>query len=153
MTDPTQEQCSRLVDNEVHLCVTGMVEQLHKHEPEMLEELDNMWVRVCEHCGEHLPHDAENDDADADDDFACDSYTCPSCGKSLDIDVADTEPVEIFEWWAITSWLADHLERHGHVVNRDCYGLIVWGRPTTGQAIMLDGVIVDITRMLHDVAA
>lgn len=158
MTEPTQEQCGRIVEHEVYLCVTGMVEQLHKHEPEMLEELDHMWVRVCDHCGEHLPADAENvDDYDDDDDLpgeliASGAYKC-SCGEFLDADQDGTEPVELYEWWAVSSWLADHLETHGHVVNRDCYGLIVWGRPTTGQAIKLDGVIVEITRALHEAAA
>jgi hypothetical protein len=47
---------------------------------------------------------------------------------------------EIFEYWAISEWLADHLKEQGEAVAT--FGLTnVWGRRTTGQAIALDYVI------------
>ncbi|WP_293862419.1 hypothetical protein [uncultured Alsobacter sp.] len=59
---------------------------------------------------------------------------------------------EIYEHWAVSSWLADKLESRGERIDRDFAGLIVWGRTTTGQAILLDGVIRDIYRELHGIA-
>jgi len=55
---------------------------------------------------------------------------------------------EIYEHWIISGWLRGKLEEKGERVG-DLAGLDVWGRPTTGQAILLDGVIRDIVRELH----
>ena len=52
----------------------------------------------------------------------------------------ESEPAEIYEWWIVTGWLAGKLEQQGQCVLE--YGnLHFWGRQTTGQAILLDGVI------------
>lgn len=50
----------------------------------------------------------------------------------------ETYPAEIFEWWAVSSYLAEQLKEKGECILEDeC----IWGRQTTGQAILLDGVI------------
>jgi hypothetical protein len=61
-------------------------------------------------------------------------------------DDSRTEPHEreVYEHWIVSRWMADKLEAHGEKVDRDFAGLIVWARTTTGQAILLDGVIRDI---------
>ena len=51
---------------------------------------------------------------------------------------------EIFEHWTVSGFLARKLAKHGHRVLDDFFGLTIWGRPTSGQAILLDGVISDI---------
>lgn len=63
----------------------------------------------------------------------------------------DIEPqqTEIYEHWIVTEWLAAHLEQRGEVIEWDFYGLTVWGRACTGQAIKLDGVICAIYDELH----
>lgn len=58
-----------------------------------------------------------------------------------------TEP-EIYEYWAVSDWLGRKLKDHGEIV-ADVYPTI-WGRTTTGQAILLDGVIRDIVKELHE---
>lgn len=55
----------------------------------------------------------------------------------------ESEPQEVFEWWAVSSYLYDQLKEKGEVVC-DCGSCYVWGRTTTGQAILLDGVISEI---------
>jgi hypothetical protein len=55
----------------------------------------------------------------------------------------ETEPAEIFEWWAVSSFLFDKLREQGCTVV-DAGSCYVWGRQTTGQAILLDGVITRI---------
>lgn len=63
-------------------------------------------------------------------------------------DLADImEPKEIFEWWAITDWLAGKLENVGEPILFSDYGTW-WGRTCTGQSIELDGVIQKITENL-----
>lgn len=51
---------------------------------------------------------------------------------------------EVFEHWIVSDWLADRLEKKGCVIARDFFGMTVWGRTTTGQAIFIDSVICDI---------
>jgi hypothetical protein len=48
---------------------------------------------------------------------------------------------EIFEHWIVSSWLANKLEEQGETVVRDFYGLDIWCRATTGQAIYIDWVV------------
>lgn len=52
----------------------------------------------------------------------------------------ESEPQEIFEWWAVSSYLYDKLKGLGYAVV-DAGSCYVWGRATTGQAILLDYAI------------
>jgi hypothetical protein len=56
----------------------------------------------------------------------------------------DPEQREAYEHWIVSDWLARKLEERGEMVMRDFLGLTIWGRCTTGQAILLDGVITEI---------
>lgn len=51
------------------------------------------------------------------------------------------EYIEIYEYWAVTPWLAEKLANQGERVDQDFYGLCIWGRTCTGQAIYMDSVI------------
>ena len=61
----------------------------------------------------------------------------------------DPQQTEIYEHWIVSEWLADKLEKRGEVIERDFYGLTIWGRACTGQAIILDSVICAIYDELH----
>ena len=54
--------------------------------------------------------------------------------------------IEILQWYAVSSSLADGLEQEGEVVLRDFHGLDLWGRTIFGQAISMDHVI----QKVHD---
>lgn len=53
---------------------------------------------------------------------------------------------EVYEHWAVSSWLAEKLIAKGERVDPDFAGLNVWARTTTGQAISIDSVIEAIVR-------
>lgn len=55
----------------------------------------------------------------------------------------DPERREIFEHWIVSAWLSGKLEEQGEAVG-EVLGLTVWGRPTTGQSISMDNVILQI---------
>lgn len=55
----------------------------------------------------------------------------------------ETEPQEIYEWWIVTDYLYEKLKEHGEPVI-EWQNLYIWGRTTTGQAILLDSVITKI---------
>lgn len=58
-----------------------------------------------------------------------------------EIEDLDGEYIEVYEWWMVSSWLAGKLEEKGEIVIGDeC----IWGRRTTGQAILLDYIISEI---------
>ncbi len=55
---------------------------------------------------------------------------------------------EVFEHWIVSSWLAKKLQEHGETVVEDFYGLTIWARSTTNQAIYCDYVIQEIYKEL-----
>ena len=50
----------------------------------------------------------------------------------------ESDPQDVYEWWIVSGWLCENLKEQGEVVISDQN---IWGRCTTGQAILLDGVI------------
>jgi hypothetical protein len=50
------------------------------------------------------------------------------------------EPAEVFEWWRVSSWLCKHLDAIGEVTIDNGYGCW-YGRTTTGQGLLMDGVL------------
>ncbi|MCP3665728.1 MAG: hypothetical protein GY696_25075 [Gammaproteobacteria bacterium] len=49
--------------------------------------------------------------------------------------------VEALEFWIVENRLADDLEKEGEIIERDFFGLTIWGRTTSGQAFTCDEVI------------
>jgi len=58
-------------------------------------------------------------------------------------DLENGEYPEVYEYWAVSQWLANKLEEKGEVIF-EMLDFIVWGRQCTGQAIIMDGVIEEI---------
>ena len=61
----------------------------------------------------------------------------------------DVEGSEVFEHWIVSDFLARKLAERGEVIERNFYGLTIWGRATTGQARSMDWVICQIYDALH----
>lgn len=77
---------------------------------------------------------------------------CPKCKEPLpnrDDNFEPTEYDEVYEHWIVSTWLADKLEERGEAIEKDFYGLTIWGRSCTGQAILLDRVIREIYQDLQ----
>jgi hypothetical protein len=54
----------------------------------------------------------------------------------------EPQAAEILEWWKVSSWLADKLLDQGECIIEFGGGFpSIWGRCTSGQAILLDWVI------------
>lgn len=84
-------------------------------------------------------------------------WQCPECGEGYqDEDEArechgerpKQERQEILEWWIVSSYLYNKLKERGHAV-LEWGNNYYWGRCTTGQAILLDGVISDICKEME----
>jgi len=61
--------------------------------------------------------------------------------KIEELEEEQGEVNEPYEWWIVSSWLCDKLKEKGEVVLEDEN---IWGRQTSGQAILLDSVISEI---------
>ncbi len=103
------------------------------------ESIENMMEDICPKCGSDDIAKAEkgtpNDDC----------FECGGCGVILPNVELESQPQEVFEWWIVTEYLYNKLKERGQVVlewGNNCY----WGRCTSGQAILLDGIITDICK-------
>lgn len=55
---------------------------------------------------------------------------------------------EAHEHWVVSDWLGDQLTQKGEMVGQ-LFGLTIWGRTATGQAVYLDDVIQTIHAEQH----
>lgn len=58
-------------------------------------------------------------------------------------DHAQDNPAEVYEWWAVDSWLCEQLHAIGEVTIDNGYGQW-WGRTCTGQGLIMDGTLQQI---------
>ena len=129
----------QFVQREVLACVTDWADQLFKPD---YDDWDNIYSAVCPECGrmhtiEYAPAIDEYDAEDANP--ATHPYHCLHCNHRLE-ELPEEEQVDIYEFWIVSHWFGEKLKAHGEAV-LDRYHGSVWGRRTTGQAIMLDEVI------------
>jgi hypothetical protein len=66
-----------------------------------------------------------------------------------DFERIDSYTIEAYEHWVISDWFAAHLKEHGEMTG-EVMNLTIWGRPTTGQAIYMDGVVQAIAKELSE---
>jgi hypothetical protein len=147
-----------LVQNEVHANVSIMISALANmpdaYEGDYADDLQSVLVQ-----DDYEESCIQNDwtiSPDRDGGFTAEQNTAQGRGRLLLTsaetaaeawrDLAESEQIEpmqreALEHWIVSDWLADNLEEHGEMIARDLYGMTVWGRVTSGQAIFCDGVI------------
>ncbi len=86
-----------------------------------LERLQDVMTDMMETDREHLMNDVQSDIDELED--------------------LEQEYQEVYEWWMVSNFLCSKLEALGHPVISDHN---IWGRCTTGQAILLDYAITQI---------
>ena len=62
-------------------------------------------------------------------------------------DIDSEEYREIFEWWAVSQWLASHLKAVGAPLIDNDYG-VWWGRTECGQSLEFDARLNDVARAI-----
>ena len=108
MNDNVEMKSRRIVEREVHYCVSHLISELFNN-PEYTDEL--------------IGYDSYYDD--------------------------EGEYIEVYEYWLISDWLAGKLKERDEIVF-EFYGLTIWGRTTTGQAISMDYDIQEIAKKLFE---
>lgn len=135
-----QSILGKLVGREVKGLATDIVaklEELSDGNFFIEDDIKFMYEWPCPECGA----DTNGNERDIDGNT---EYYCKECGWT-DSKEAESQMKEVLEWWFVSDWFADKLEAKGEPVYRG-FHLAIWGRQTSGQAILLDGVIESIAK-------
>ena len=156
-----QRIASEFVEREVLANVNMMVEFILSHEsseaPFSMDDVENMFI-LPEYYGEYAnfeggteeQRDAEIERLEA---LADEAYDNDEGEKEdairdeiAELEGLENEPQEVYEWWLVSGWLAEMLRGAGEpvIMNEN-----LWGRTTSGQAIHMDAVIIDICESLN----
>lgn len=160
-----QRAVGKLVDREVIYCVSGLIHDLAQNcESEYYDDIMSVCIQDdwLEPATEHTANLDRDECAELLDSIGIEVYEdepVETLREAIDANIEDgtidaqefcedhrLDPYtrEAYEHWIVSTWLAAKLENAHEMVSRDIHGLTIWGRCTTGQAIMLDAVICGI---------
>jgi len=136
------------VDQNVYYCVSSLCSAILGHvseEGQYQEEATNLlcgqttFVPYHPKLGEGLEFGTEEEAQEWVDSL------CVAHPEDYEIEERQSE---IFEHWIVSSYFGEKLREKGEVVE-SIHDVLIWGRTTTGQSIMLDGVVQSIYEELH----
>jgi hypothetical protein len=148
--EPTQDDLRRLVDREVHYCVSALVHTLAQaYTGNGSSTIENLAEQAAE-LSAPIP---DYEEAARQSDVLMQQEDGKWCSVAEASDLTVDEGRTLYD--SAEQACLEHdiepyeLEAEGEKVDRDFAGLTVWARTTTGQAILLDSVIERIWRNLH----
>ena len=154
-----QQICRKLVEREVVHCVSVLVSELVGKDDRWLDELSDVidipdWEAAC-----------ENNDINVYYSDACEAYMFEmvdgsesecyntyyeACKAAVEHFNLDHDYKEALEHWAVSKWFGEQLQKHGEMVIFDFLDFnAIWGRTTSGQAILLDNVVSEIAEEME----
>lgn len=160
VNSPTNQAIKRkLVEREVLCQVNQEVEFIlqmadqHPDPPFSEDDITNMFAADRDELNDFIDRELDGDDIhELQERFAMEYDE----NQSIDIDDLpedelqqyleeyhdfEARPAEILEWWKVCSWFEEVLRNHGECTIPHAN---LWGRQTSGQAILLDNVISEI---------
>ena len=136
----------KFVEREVFCCLTDMVEDLISAEKiDIYEHIDYYGTLPNGDQYTELERDEKVEELQAEIDNLHNVKDAERI-EELEAKINELEDMdfdelpEVYEWWGVSKWLAEKLKEQGEVIIDD-YLCDIWGRQTTGQAILLDSVI------------
>lgn len=150
-----QDIKGKFVEREVYCNVSYMMDDLLKingFNEELYDEIENLYIYNVD--GEEYTNEereakiqeleAERQTYFDEEGEEIDEIEIGELGELIEkFENADSEPREIYEWWAVSRWFYEKLKaKEQPVLEYGCTYL--WGRCCTGQAILLDHVISEI---------
>jgi hypothetical protein len=149
-SNTNQDIKGKFVNREVIYCVSNLVYELAKKAdefPEYTEDLYGAFEGIPDYEEAAKNHGWQESEfsgfVERHSGEVSEVETWKELCEEQNIDAYEYAP-DIYEHWIVTDFLADKLEDRGEKVLRDFFGMTVWCRPTTGQAILLDHVISEI---------
>lgn len=147
-----QDIKQKFVNREVIYCVSTLVSELAKKAEEFPDYTEDLYgayegIPDYEEAAINEGWDIKEDGGFINEQIneESDMETWKELCDEYNIDYWNSDYIpEIYEHWIVTDFLANKLEEHGQKVLRDFFGMTIWCRTTTGQAILLDHVISEI---------
>lgn len=138
-----QEIKRKFVRNEVYGCHTPEVTYIlsrwdNDDAPFTYDDVENYYLPYCEDCGYDYVSLTEEENEDGDTVYRCED--CDRVYSQDEYDLLDKSPQEVYEWYAVSDYLADKLLSHGECVIKGPISSY-WGRGCSGQAVLLDTVM------------
>jgi len=159
-TSENQQICRKLVEREVVHCVSILVSELVSNDDRWYDELSDVmsmpdWEGTCEAndinvyyndaCEAYMFEEPDGSESECYDTFA---EACRAAAGAHGY--IDFEYREALEHWAVTEWFGKQLQKHGEMVIFDFLDFdAIWGRTTSGQAILLDNVVGEIAEEME----
>ncbi|HDK7195006.1 TPA: hypothetical protein PTV74_003313 [Clostridium botulinum] len=137
-----QERIENIIENEVLVCQSSLVEKLLESEIVYCDDIENMYINNSEEI-EELQNKIEELEDKEELTEQEESEIEELENKIEELEEEQEEPQEIFEWWVVSNWLANKLEQYGEPILNSDYGTW-WGRTCTGQALKLDYIFQQI---------
>lgn len=151
-----QEIKGKFISQHVFCNVNSLVEfsisksiEGDQNAPIQFEDVENLYT-YPELIGKHVNFDGGTEDERETEiqrlmELSTLDSTTPLQVEEIEADIEelknlDTQAQDVFEWWAISDYFMRQLRERGYVVYTDSY-YNYWGRTTTGQAILLDGIV------------
>lgn len=134
--DKIEKRVEALVKHDVHLLMSGII----------------AWMQEKDEEARELVQDALSDGAQQvwePTDVGEEPERCPNCDNEHCAE-GDTEYPEVYEWWAVSSWLGEQIQGAGGVVIDDFWGLVVWGRQETGQSLTMDSELRAVAKRIEE---
>lgn len=125
-----QEIKGKFVQREVYLNMNGWVEDYQKNNECWFDEMQNLYLSDQQILDNDTYYTNKMNDEEKEE------YIQSIKDNGEDIQ-------EIFEYWAVSSFLYEDLKKLGEPV-AEINNTYIWGRTCTGQAILLDSVISNI---------
>ena len=142
----------KLIDREVHLCVSGLVQHFAASEcPEAYDITDILikddyesavrdsdsfnYVVDTKDEGFWINFSPDLDNTDNPDN-SFDVETWEEAAEALGIEPYESEALE---HWAVSTWIGEKLEKRDEMIG-ELFDITIWGRTCSGQAIALDSV-------------
>ena len=167
-----QSICRKLVDREIGECVSSLVSHFAGH-PEALDESeytweenvlslcvssdweeparDEGWIPVSEWGGKFLGSHEGAEFLKIEDGKIADCSHADDWQELCNDESIDPDESEVLEHWIVSGWFAGKLAEYGECTG-ELFGLTIWGRGCSGQAICMDGVIREIASEMEILA-
>ena len=152
-----EESAKRIIEHEIKAVQSSLVEKLLSDEIVSYDDIQNFYhfsvdnkINVSE---EYMSYDElenyKEQVAEIIKELEKEEEDTTSWEEHLqELENAESIPKEVLEWWLISDWLKDKLLAEGEPVLDSDYGTW-WGRTTSGQQIVADGIIQKIVKKIN----
>jgi hypothetical protein len=163
-----QERASNIVRDNVIYCVTMLVEDLLDKDILSYDDMCNLTVDKSEEISEKedaieeleciisaFKSDLEYEDnineiKGIENEISINRKLLEKLREELEeLQEQDGTHQEAYEWWIVDDWIADKLKERDEII-LECEYFTAWGRGTSGQAIEMDSIILDIAEYLNN---